>query len=113
MGEVNIIKVGDLLTRVELQPTVWFGEVPLFDLLGSERLLGICKSLRIGVIGIEGFTLSGENLYPDMDYIADFSVLLSHDDFEVKSLGSARKFLELAEGGHILFEYMLATQTTR
>jgi hypothetical protein len=109
MGEVSIVNVDMLLSNSGLKPTARSRGVPLFDVPASERLLELCERLRIGILGIEGFALSDGDLYPDMDYIGDFSVLLDRYDFEAESVKSARRFLELAAGvPHLLFEYVLA-----
>jgi len=108
MGKINIADVDTLLNRSELRPTARSGGIPLFDFSDSERLLKLCERLRIGVLGIEGFTLSNGDLRPDMDYIGDFSSLLGRSDFEEESVRSAWKFLQLAAGvPQLLFEYVL------
>ncbi|MEJ0002746.1 MAG: hypothetical protein WDN30_02820 [Pararobbsia sp.] len=113
MGKMIVANVDNLLSRSGLRPTARSGGVPLFDSLDSERLLELCERLKIGVLGIEGFTLSNGNLCPDMDYIGDFSVLLSYKDFEAESVKSARRFLQLAVGApRLLFEYVLANCDT-
>ncbi|MEI7298196.1 hypothetical protein WCQ02_39455 [Paraburkholderia tropica] len=109
MGKVNFVNVDALLSGSGLRPTARSGGVPLFDFSDSKLLLALCERLGIGVLGIEGFTVSKGDLCPDMDYIGDFSALLGRDDFEVESVRSAWTFLQLAAGApHLLFEYVLA-----
>ncbi len=43
-----------------------------------------------------------------MDYIADFSKLLSSHAFAFESIKCARQFLQLATEKHLVFEYVLA-----
>lgn len=113
MGKLRIENVDTLLSGRGLWPTSRVEGVPLFDFSDSEWLLGLCERLGIGVLGIEGFTLSGSDLCPDMDYIADFSVLLDRDAFEAESVKSARKFLHMAAAApNLLFEYVLANRDT-
>jgi hypothetical protein len=113
MGKVRVANVDDLLSGSGLRPTARSGGVPLFDFSDSERLLGLCERLGIGVLGIEGFALSNHDLRPDMDYIGDFSVLLGRNDCEAESVKSARTFLQMAaEAPHLLFEYLLANRDT-
>jgi hypothetical protein len=108
MGKVSITNVDDLLNSNGLLPTERSGGVPLFNFTDSERLLELCESLGIGVLGVEGFTLNNGDLTPEMDYIADFSSLLNCIDFEAESIRSARKFLKMAaETPRLLFEYVL------
>lgn len=107
-GKMNVVNIEDLLSRSQLQPTARSSGASLFDFSDSERLLDLCEHVGIGVLGIEGFELADGNLYPDMNYIGDFSALLDRDDFQVQSIKSARQFLELTEkSSHLLFEYLL------
>lgn len=93
-----------------MQPAARSGPTPLFNHSSSERLLELCEHVGVGVLGIEGFTLSDGGLRPDMDFIADFSALFTRHDFEAESVRSARKFLSLAAGApHLLFEFELAS----
>lgn len=109
MGKVKFVDVNALLSSSELRPTEISGDVPLFDLASSELLLRLCESLGIGVLGIEGFTLEGDGIRPDLDYIADFSQLLSRADFLSDSIEGARNFLQSAiEKPSLRFEYVLA-----
>jgi hypothetical protein len=109
MGKVKIVNVDNLLLDNRMLPTERSGGVPLFNFVDSVRLLGLCESLAIGVLGIEGFTLDGDILTPDMNYISDFSTLLKHTGFERKSVEFAQKFLIIAKvKSDLLFEYLLA-----
>lgn len=113
MGKVSVVNIDDLLSRSGLRPTARSAGVSLFDSPDSVRLLELCERLGIGVLGIEGFTLSNDDLFPEVDYIGDFSVLLGRDDFEVESVKAARRFVQLAmEVPHLLFEYVLANRDT-
>jgi hypothetical protein len=108
MGKMTHVDVDDLLTSIGLRPTARAAGVPLFDLPSSEMLLKLCERLGVGILGIEGFTLVNGRRRPEMEYIADFSQLLSSDDFVVESLKCSRQFLQLAtEGQRLLFEYVL------
>jgi len=114
MGKVRIENVDDLLRESALRPTVRSGGVPLFDFADSQCLLRLCEHLGVGILGVEGFTLSNGDLCPDIDYIGDFSVLIDREDFEVESVRSARNFLQLAEEApQLLFEYVLGVVLSR
>ena len=112
MEQVKIILLEDILGESGLRPVARSGAALLFDLSTSERLLQLCESVGVGILGIEGFTLSENDLVPDMDFIADFSALLAHDAFEKESISMARKFLAMAtQPSDLLFEYVLARRS--
>src|SRR6516165_6105111 len=109
MGKVKTIEVDRLLSSRSLRPNARSAGVPLLDLTSSELLLKLCERLGVGVLGIEGFTLVDSGRRPEIDYIADFSNLLSGSDFTTQSIEGARRFLRLATMEQkILFEYVLA-----
>jgi hypothetical protein len=106
---LRVKPVHTVLRAQSLSPTSYADEVPLFDRDDSVRLLDLCQRQGLGVLGIEGFTLSGNARYPDTNHVADFSTLLGRDDFEAVSLESARRFLRHREGRrNLYFEYVLA-----
>jgi hypothetical protein len=108
MGKIANIEVDDILISSGLRPTARSAGVPLFDSKSSELLFIICEHIGVGVLGIEGFTIVAGGRRPEMDYIADFSNLLSGDNFVIESIKMARKFLQLASKKQLLFEYVLA-----
>jgi hypothetical protein len=107
VGKIANIEIDDLLTSSGLHPTARSAGVPLFDINSSEILLQFCESIGVGILGIEGFTIVGGGRRPEMDYIADFSKLLSSSDFEIESIKCARQFLQLAPEEQLVFEYVL------
>jgi hypothetical protein len=113
MDERKSVDVDDLLRGRGLQSTARSGSTPLFNHSASGTLLDLCERVGVGVLGIEGFTLSDQGSCPDMDFIADCSALFRRHDFEAESVRSARKFLSLATGApHLLFEFELASLET-
>lgn len=89
-------------------PTRWWRDVPLFSISDSAVLLSYCANMCIGVLGVEGFRLEQGHRIPDMDCIADLSVLKEDEAFCEKSIEAARRFLECIPPD-VFLEFVLAT----
>lgn len=72
MSELIEQLAGKLGVSVRVQ-----GGLHLIPLHDCGRIVQICRSDRILILGIEGFRLSERNVVPDTDWIADFSDLAS------------------------------------
>lgn len=99
------------ITNAELEPTRYWGNVPLFNIQDGIKLINFCEKHNIAVLGIEGFKIINDKRVPDLDYIADFSALMmvSGDNFPSVSRISALKFLNTIGNEEILIEFELAT----
>lgn len=109
MGQVRVVDIHAFLKTFNLKPSVWCGNTPLFSRFDCESLLAQCKASGTAVLGIEGFTILNDSLSPEMEYIADLSVLASDDEFALKSIEASERFLELARSNDgLLFDFLLA-----
>jgi len=66
-------------------------ETDYLTMTEAQNFVRVCD--RRGIFGIERFTHDDGKFLPDLDGIADFSVLLQQDGR--KSILAARKFLDL------------------
>lgn len=87
-------------------PTVWFGEVPLFNLKDSLKFIDYCEHENISLLGMEGFYITNNYRMPDMNWIADFSSIYKET---AKSFESARRILNYKGGppSNLFFEFTL------
>lgn len=76
-------------------PTRWWGDVALFGISDCSVLLNYCASVGIAVLGVEGFRLEQGHRIPDMDCIADFSVLAEGESFCERSVEAMKKFIRI------------------
>jgi hypothetical protein len=61
----------------------------------------------VGILGIEGFHVNGNQIVPDMDAIADFSGLPQDEEFNATTVEEARKFLRSISDPDMYFEFLL------
>ncbi|MGL4288676.1 MAG: hypothetical protein ACRCVA_20170 [Phreatobacter sp.] len=93
------------------RPTIRLHGVALFNKTDSYRLLAHCRARGIAVLGIEGFRLDGVSRIPDMNFIADFSLVLAvpdHGERVVRSIRYGEAFLKLVPKEGVLLEFVLA-----
>lgn len=90
-------------------PTRWIGNVPLFNKDDCMRLINYCEENNFGILGIEGFNLTGSSRIPNMDAIVDFSELMELDEiyFKEKSASIARNFVSNFHDPSVEFEFVL------
>jgi len=90
-------------------PTRWWGENPLFSIHDGLVLMEYCAKNGIGVLGVEGFSLEGKYRIPDMDCIADFSMLpsIAGSAFQTQSVDTMRKFLSSLPMKEVFLEFVL------
>lgn len=70
----------------------------------ANAFVDACAATGTRILGIEGFQVSGEEVRPDMDAIADFSAI---DDARI-SVDEARQFLASIDADDLAFEFVLA-----
>lgn len=72
-------------------------------------MLDFCCEQNAAVLGIEGFNVVKGKRVPNMDYIADFSGLISvaGDDFPRISREAARRFIGSIIDEQLLLEFVL------
>jgi len=62
--------------------------------------LATAAALHATILGVEGFTVDGDSLTPDMDAIADFSDLTPGEERGSRSVAEARRFVaEISKPG--------------
>jgi hypothetical protein len=90
-------------------PTRWWGEYPLFSIQDGLLLMKYCAKNGIGVLGVEGFSLEGKYRIPDMDCIADFSMLpdMAGSAFQSQSVDMMRKFIRGLPMKEVFLEFVL------
>lgn len=92
------------------EPTKVWGSTPLFNLIDGRKLLDYCDKHDAVVLGIEGFKIIGDKRIPDLDCIADFSILATTgEEFTVLSRRAARNFLDSILNKDIFLEFVLVT----
>jgi hypothetical protein len=85
----------------------------LVSLIDFGALVEACERTNVLILGIEGFYTAGANITPDMDFIADYSQLisLSWPQAVQQSAVSARLFLdEIPKDSKMLFALDLRQQ---
>lgn len=89
--------------------TRWWGNVPLFSIHDGLLLMDYCAKNGIDVLGVEGFSLEGEYRIPDMDCIADFSMLpdITGSAFQTQSVDMMKEFLSSLSMKEIFLEFVL------
>jgi hypothetical protein len=99
-----------LISTVPVLPTKIHGDMALFDANDALRVLNFCGIKKLSILGIEGFRLHGDNIIPDMDCIADFSMMieLEGDNFQRKSLEWSRFFINQIADKNVFLEFVLA-----
>ncbi|MBL0319085.1 MAG: hypothetical protein IPP74_07330 [Alphaproteobacteria bacterium] len=96
-------------------PTIWWKEIPFFDIDDSLKLLNFCQVHEIGILGIEGFKIYNSFRIPDMNFIADFSSIYKNNafsDFIKYSIDASNKFFDLPDvSKNLMFEFVLIQST--
>lgn len=97
------------IDRLPVRPTKLWGEIALFDSVDGLKVLDVCEQLNVSVLGIEGFRIVENHRVPDMNFIADFSVLIgvAQDRFPAASRESARNFINTISDEGVLLEFVL------
>ncbi|WP_287881319.1 hypothetical protein [Aquitalea sp.] len=90
-------------------PTRWIGNVPLFNQDDCMRLISYCEKNDFGILGVEGFNVTGSSRTPNMEAIIDFSELMKLDKihFKEKSASIARDFVSNFDDSSVEFEFVL------
>lgn len=98
------------ISNIPVLPTKKHGDMALFDSGDALRVLNFCEIKRISILGIEGFYLIGDNIIPNMNCIADFSMMieLEGENFQKKSLKWSRVFINNVVDKNVFFEFVLA-----
>lgn len=73
------------------------------------RVLDICASDGLRVLGVECFRVEGSKVFPDMHAIADFSAALSAEE----SIADARRFLRQLDSAEYFVELELEAHPER
>lgn len=77
--------------------------VDLVAAADAPRFLDACEAEGVRVLGLEGFTLRGEELWVDMERIADFSSVTDPDE----SVREGRLFVARVTAPGLLFDFTL------
>lgn len=86
------------------------GALRLIRLQDCRCLIEACKAQNVLILGIEGFTISGDKAVPDMDMIADFSALTAKtwDAACLEATASAMIYFDsLKSQGNMYFDFNL------
>lgn len=66
------MRITELPFDPAVAPTLWGRGKPYFNVADCQKLIECCKTDDIAILDAEGLEICGENIVPDMDYIADF-----------------------------------------
>ena len=98
------ISLGLIHIKLSVGELAAWANVPVLDrsgvlLVARDHCLALisqCENSEVLILGIEGFTLNGASIQPEMDLIADFSSLLPLDRLHAsrQSCDCARTFFE-------------------
>lgn len=83
----------------------------LVSVLDAEKFIMACEQTDAAILGIEGFRQVNDRITPDMNFIADFSVLsgLSKLEHCQRSVAAARDFLaEARKHPEMLLDFSLS-----
>jgi hypothetical protein len=90
------------------------GALRLIRLQDCQSVIEACKSQKVLILGIEGFTISKGRAKPNMDLIADFSALTAKTWATacLEAAASAAIYFESAKGQEdIFFDFSLKGPT--
>jgi hypothetical protein len=96
--------IEQLAERLGIQVRVQ-GGLRLIRLQDCHSLIEACKSQKVLILGIEGFTITKGRVCPDMDMIADFSALATKT-WDVACLDAAHSatiYFESTKGREDMF----------
>ncbi len=78
-----------------LQHGVMSGQELIVRSEAALSFINACDRIGLAIVGIEGFTISDQQVMPHLDMIADFSDIkaMTWDEYKRVSLEAARKFV--------------------
>jgi hypothetical protein len=82
---------------------VWWGSERLIRCEDAVAFLDACEQQSVRILGVEGFDLADDNLYPDMGIILDLSTLLDAR----ASVAQTRRFVEAVARPGLLLDFVL------
>jgi hypothetical protein len=85
-------------------PVHWRAGLLLVAAPDAESFLDACDAKRVRVLGIEGLSLRGDELRPDMSRVADLSSLAD----PAGSVAEARRFLDRAATPGLMLDLTLS-----